>query len=168
MQQTSFPKSLSVWVNFSYNQNMFTLRPAQKQERWAIRRLIWEVGINPIGLNWRRFWVAVDENNVLVGCAQLKPHSDGCWEFASLAVKADKRGKGVAAVLIHKMKTLKSRPIYLMCRGGLVPFYQKFGFSEILESRDLPRHFQRIYTLSSWGRKIYPGWQGIAVMVNSA
>jgi hypothetical protein len=44
------------------------LRPATRADAGVIRSLIHTVGINPIGLNWRRFILAVDERDVMLGC----------------------------------------------------------------------------------------------------
>ena len=55
---------------------MFTLRSATAADFPAIRKLIWQVGINPIGLDWRRFVLAVDEEGRLLGCGQIKPHRE--------------------------------------------------------------------------------------------
>src|SRR3989304_5329525 len=62
------------------------LRPETAADAGAIRSLIFRVGINPRGLDWRRFQVAVDPGGRLVGCGQVKPHADGSRELASIAV----------------------------------------------------------------------------------
>lgn len=38
----------------------FTLRTARAEDDAAIRKLIHQVGINPLGLHWERFILAVD------------------------------------------------------------------------------------------------------------
>jgi hypothetical protein len=35
------------------------------------------VRINPMDLDWRHFWLVVDQDDSLIGCGQIKPHSDG-------------------------------------------------------------------------------------------
>jgi len=65
---------------------MFSLRKATKEDSTFIRTLIWRVGINPMGLDWQHFVVAVHEHGVRIGCAQLKVHKDGSRELASVAV----------------------------------------------------------------------------------
>jgi len=74
----------------------YHLRPAQVKDAASIRRLIWQVHINPTGLDWHHFWVAVDAQDSLLGCGQLKPHGDGSLELASIAVQPQQRGKGIA------------------------------------------------------------------------
>ena len=72
-------------------QSAVTYRPAQASDEAAIKALIRAVNINPIGLKWQRFMVAVDENGRLIGCGQIKPHRDGPASF----------GRGNAAPLAH-------------------------------------------------------------------
>ena len=113
--------------------NIFTLRPATQADFPAIRRLIHEVGINPMALDWRRFTIAVDANDRLVGCGQVKPHKDGSRELASIAVLPEWRKQGVArAIILHLLET-QPRPLYLTCRGRLGPFYEKFGFQDVTD-----------------------------------
>jgi len=126
---------------------VFTLRPATQADFPAIRRLIHEVQINPMGLDWRRFSMAVDANDRLVGCGQVKQHQDGSLELASIAVLPEWRKQGVArAIILHLLET-HPRPLYLTCRGRLGPFYEKFGFQEVTASAELPPYFRRITRL---------------------
>jgi amino-acid N-acetyltransferase len=104
------------------------LRSASEMDFPAIKALIHEVRINPNGLDWRRFTVAETPDGQFIGCGQLKPHSDGTLELASLAVIPSQRGKGVARVIIQKLTAAAPRPLYLTCRSQLGPFYEKFGF----------------------------------------
>jgi N-acetylglutamate synthase-like GNAT family acetyltransferase len=76
----------------------WTLRRARQPDAPAIRRLIRQVGINPLGLDWRRFLIAVDAGGQLVGCGQVKPHADGSLELASIAVQPAWRGFARAAL----------------------------------------------------------------------
>jgi ribosomal protein S18 acetylase RimI-like enzyme len=67
-----------------------------------------------------------------LGCGQIKPHSDGSRELASIAVQVQARGQGLArAVIVELLAREKTRPIYLMCRARLVPLYVIFGFHVI-------------------------------------
>ena len=122
----------------------YTIRVATKQDFAAIRRLIHAVSINPTGLNWRHFLVAVTPDNVLLGCGQVKRHFDGSHELASIAVVEQVRGQGVARAVIQKLlEREKVRPIYLMCRARLELLYVKFGFRAIGVS-EMPPYFKRI------------------------
>ena len=64
----------------------YSIRKATRGDAAFIRRLIWQVGINPLGLDWQRFVMAVHGHGVRIGCAQLKMHKDGSRELASVAV----------------------------------------------------------------------------------
>jgi N-acetylglutamate synthase-like GNAT family acetyltransferase len=119
------------------------LRPALEADFKDIKDLIYEVGINPTGLDWRRFIVAETPNGQFVGCGQLKPHADRTLEMASIAVKSDWRGKGIARIIIQNLMDAAPRPLYLTCRSELGPFYEKFGFRGI-DGDELPKYFRRI------------------------
>ena len=124
----------------------FTLRAATQAEAGAIRDLIHEVGINPMALDWRRFVAAVDAQGKMIGCGQLKPHGE-VVELASLAVVEEWRGRGVGRALMDHLMEAGPRPLYLMCRSGLGPLYEKFGF-RALEIQEMPRYFQRMAKLA--------------------
>lgn len=125
----------------------FRLRPATRQDFTAIRALIRETGINPLGLEWSRFLVAESAAGEFIGCAQLKPHSDGSLELASLAVIPAWRGRGVARALIEAQLSAAPRPLYLTCRAELGPFYEQFGFHP-LRREAMPPYFQRLSRLA--------------------
>lgn len=124
---------------------MAKLRPADRGDAPAIRSLIWKVGINPTGLDWRRFIVIADEGGQLLACGQIKPHG-GIRELASLAVQPEARGQGLASAIICHLKEQSGPPLYLMCASHLAEFYKKFGF-RVLEEREIPASFSRFDTL---------------------
>jgi N-acetylglutamate synthase-like GNAT family acetyltransferase len=108
------------------------IHPATRKDNAAIRALIRRVRINPTGLAWERFVVAINDTGELTGCGQIKSHADGSCELASITVKEDSRGRGVARAIIEELLRKESfRPLYLMCAGELEPFYQRFGFQRI-------------------------------------
>ncbi len=49
-----------------------------------------------MGLDWKRFVVAVNDQDEMIGCGQLKPHGQDVLELASIAVYPEHQGKGVA------------------------------------------------------------------------
>jgi N-acetylglutamate synthase-like GNAT family acetyltransferase len=125
----------------------FIIRPADRNEFPEIVSLIHSVHINPFGLNWRCFLVAVTEKNELLGCGQIKRHSDGSCELASIAVQKQRRNQGLARSVIEELlRREKKRPVYLMCRGQLQTLYEKFDFHAI-GSKEMPPYFKRIYLL---------------------
>ncbi len=126
---------------------MITIRPARETESRQITDLIHAVGINPMGLDWKRFVVAVNEQDEMIGCGQLKPHGADILELASLAVYPDHRGQGIARAIIEYLLKDSPRPLYLMCESSLGPLYEKFGFRGI-GYEQMPRYFQRISKLA--------------------
>jgi N-acetylglutamate synthase-like GNAT family acetyltransferase len=124
-----------------------TLRPARESESVQIRDLINLSGINPMGLDWRRFVVAVNGQDEMIGCGQLKPHGMDILELASLAVCPEHRGKGIGRAIIENLLKDSPRPLYLMCKSSLGPLYEKFNFRGIAYD-EMPRYFQRISKLA--------------------
>jgi amino-acid N-acetyltransferase len=125
----------------------FSIRPARETDDSQIRELIYLVGINPTGLDWKRFVVAVNDRDEMIGCGQLKPHGQQVLELASIAVYPDHQGKGVARAIIEHLLKDSPRPLYLMCQSSLGTLYEKFGFRDISYD-EMPRYFQRISKLA--------------------
>ena len=126
---------------------MSNIRPARETESAQIRDLIHLVGINPMGLDWNRFVVAVNDRDEMIGCGQLKPHGQEILELASIAVYPEHQGNGVARAIIEHLLKDSPRPLYLMCQSSLGPLYEKFGFQAISYD-EMPRYFQRMSKLA--------------------
>jgi N-acetylglutamate synthase-like GNAT family acetyltransferase len=124
------------------------LRAARESDFPAIKNLVYVTGINPVGLDWRRFIVAEAPDGQFIGCGQLKPHSDGTLELASIAVASNWRGQGVARGIIQRLLAEAPRPLYLTCRAALGVFYEKFGFRAVPEA-ELPRYFKRLKRMAN-------------------
>jgi N-acetylglutamate synthase-like GNAT family acetyltransferase len=123
------------------------IRPAAKDDARPIRTLVRSVRINPIGLDWRRFLLAVSPDGNMLGCGQIKFHADGSLELASIAVHPESRHTGVARRIITALLEREpARPIYLMCRSELESFYAQFGFA-VIDLDELPAYFRRIKRL---------------------
>jgi N-acetylglutamate synthase-like GNAT family acetyltransferase len=133
----------------------FSLRPATETDFPEIRALIHQVRINPTGLDWRHFTVAVEGAGQMIACAQLKPVSGGLTELASLAVRPAYRHQGIARALIEHLLAIGPRPLYLTCRSGLGEMYAKFGF-RVLESKETPPYYRRLQRLAG----IFLGMRG--------
>jgi N-acetylglutamate synthase-like GNAT family acetyltransferase len=127
--------------------NPFTLRSAQAVDAPAIHALVHAVGINPTGLDWRRFVVAVAPDGTLIACGQVKPHRDRSRELASIAVVPEWRGRGAASAIIERLLEDNPGPIYLTCRASLGHFYERFGFF-IAPEAHLPPYFGRLRFLA--------------------
>jgi len=134
-------------LTLANNMTNFSLRPAREAEAAQIKDLIHFVGINPMDLDWKRFIVAVNDQDEMIGCGQLKPHGKDILELASLAVYPEHQEKGVGRALIEYLLNDSPRPLYLMCESSLGPFYERFGFLGI-SYEEMPRYFQRISKLA--------------------
>jgi len=121
----------------------YKLRKALEGDSGRIKKLVIEADINPSGLDWRRFTLAVDEEDNLLGCGQLKPHGKAVLELASIAVRPSYQNQGIARAIIENLLEGSPRPIYLMCTSSMGPLYEKFNFHKLDYDR-MPRYFQRI------------------------
>jgi N-acetylglutamate synthase-like GNAT family acetyltransferase len=125
----------------------YRLQAATPAQQGAIKALVRAARINPLGLDWRRFVVALDENGLVIGCGQVKPHRDGSWELASIVVAPVWRGQGVARAIIEHLLAGSPRPLWLTCVSPLVPFYTRFGFHEVISPAEMPPYFRRVSRL---------------------
>jgi amino-acid N-acetyltransferase len=125
----------------------FVLRRAGAREQGLIWRMVIGAGLNPLHLRWNNFILAEDAQREIVGCGQVKTHKDGSRELASIYVKPEARGRGVAHAIIEKLLAGAASPIWLTCRRELVDFYRRFGFEEILSAEEMPAYFRRVKRL---------------------
>jgi N-acetylglutamate synthase-like GNAT family acetyltransferase len=135
---------LQLWLRLVYLVE-FIIKPASEEDLKDIRSLVRKARINPTGLDWRRFLVAVTASGEVIGCGQIKPHGRDIREIASIAVKPDYQRKGVARAMITQLIAGNPSPLYLMCRSGLEDFYKKFGFFA-LATQEMPTYYRRIAT----------------------
>jgi len=141
----------------------YEIRPAREAEAAQIKDLIHMVGINPTGLDWKRFLVAVYGPGEVIGCGQVKPHGEDILEMASIAVHPNHRGKGVARAIIERLLAESPRPLYLMCIEHNGPMYEKFGFTAV-EGAAMPKYFQRIKKLFSVAKAMRRAEEDLLVM----
>jgi amino-acid N-acetyltransferase len=121
----------------------YIFRYAVESDAKPISDLIHLVEINPSGLDWKRFLVAVDNRGAVIGCGQIKPHGREIRELASIAVHPEYRGKGIASAIIRQLLDENPRPLYLMCMSHNGGLYEKFGFRSIKDGQ-LPSYFKRL------------------------
>ena len=140
-----------------------TLRPAVEEDFPVIVELIREVQINPMGLDWRRFVVAVDGSGMMRGCGQLKPHGKEIVELASIAVVPSDRGKGIARAIIEYLIAKAPRTLYLTCRSGLQSFYEKWGFRVIVLD-EMPPYFRRLSRFANTMLGVFEPGESLLVM----
>ena len=120
-----------------------SLRPATINDQQKIIAIINKVRINPRNLNWERFIIAED-NGVMVGCGQIKPHGDGTKELASIAVEPEYQGKGVGTLIMNALLEREPGELYLTCLRHNVTYYEKFGFRE-LKFEEFPPYMKRMF-----------------------
>ncbi len=143
----------------------FFLRRATADQQKAIKQLIRQVRINPIGVKWQQFTIALNKDGEMIGCGQVKSHRDGSRELASIAVKKGWRKQGIARTIIEHLMNNHAPPLWLTCRSRLVPFYQKFGFVEIKELAEMSPYFRRLSRLARLMLRFSKSSDYMAVMV---
>jgi amino-acid N-acetyltransferase len=142
----------------------YRLRLASEDDAPNIKGLVYAARINPTGLDWRRFTVAISPSGEMIGCVQIKPHRDGSRELASLVVAPAWRGQGVARLLVEQFISAHPGRLYLTCRAGLGGFYKKFGFRVAAETEMTP-YFRRLSRLAKVIGFIGLEQEGLLVMV---
>ena len=145
----------------------FSLRKATEEDFTRIKELIREGQINPMGLDWDRFIVAVTDTDEVIGCAQIKPHRDGSQELASLVVTESWQGRGVAKKLMNSLIESHNGDLYLMCQSSLGPFYQQFDFVSV-EENEMPKYFRRISKLVSFVEPLTKRGETLLVMIHKS
>ncbi len=151
-------------------QHAAPIRPATAADQPAIRALVLAARLNPTGLDWRRFLVAVDPEAGarIVGVAQVKPHRDGSRELASLAVVPGRQGAGIGAALVRALLARETGPLYLMCAGPLAGYYTRFGFRHVGPAA-LPPYFRRVHRAARIaGATVFRGLGDLAIMRREA
>jgi amino-acid N-acetyltransferase len=141
----------------------YRIRPAVSADAPAIRSLIRSTLINPLGIHWSRFIIAVDQDDRLIGCGQVKAHRDGSRELASIAVEPAWRQRGVASTIIERLMASHDEALYLTCRPQLETFYERFGFRAIREV-EMPAYFRQVYRLVRWLNWVSRRKQSMLVM----
>ncbi|MBL8100864.1 MAG: GNAT family N-acetyltransferase [Anaerolineales bacterium] len=124
----------------------FEIRSARESEFAQIKNLIQLVGINPSGLDWKRFVVAVNDEGKVIACGQIKPHSGDILELASIGTHPDYERKGIASAIVTELLKTPTRPLYLICMEHNGSFYERFGFRSIDED-EMPKYFRRLKKL---------------------
>ena len=143
----------------------FQLRVAAAADQPTIKQMVKSAHLNPMGLDWRRFTLAVTADDQIVGCIQHKPHRGGAVELASLVVVKGWRRKGVARQLIDHLKETAGSPLWLMCASRLTKFYEPFGFRQVTLGRPMPRYFRWMLRLAYLFNRVTPPNQTLAIMV---
>jgi len=120
---------------------LIRIESAEREAQAEIRAMIRAGRLNPLGIDWRRFLLAIAEEGEIVGCVQVKQHRGGARELASLYVKPAKRGRGIGSSLIRRVLGQEDPPLWLTCRVRLVAYYERFGFQVVDDVQEMPGYF---------------------------
>jgi len=123
------------------------IRRATQADQSAIQHMVRQAGLNPFNVRWSNFAVAEDDGQV-IGVGQLRPHSDGSRELASLVVAPDSRRRGIGGQLVRALLADQRPPIFLFCEHDLEGYYARFGFQLVLRSA-LPKPLARMHRLAN-------------------
>jgi N-acetylglutamate synthase-like GNAT family acetyltransferase len=119
-----------------------TIRPATENDQPAIRRLIADVRLPRMNLQWPNFVVA-EEDGEMVGMGQVKSHGDGSRELASIAVVPKRQGQHIGTAVIKALLAREAGVVlHLSCRRELEGYYDRFGFRRV-EPAEYPPYFRR-------------------------
>ena len=141
----------------------YSLRPATADDERLIKGFVREADLNPLDLDWRRFTVAENGAGEVVAIGQIKTHRDGSSELASIVVRPDHRGQGLARAVIERLMASHSDDLYLMCAARLGPLYEKFGFRAV-EEPEMPRYFRRLNKLAGLADWLRQGGDTLLIM----
>lgn len=123
------------------------IRHSRRDDAHKIASMVKAARLNPLGVRWERFRVAIDSSEDVIGCAQVKGHRDGSRELASLVVRGKWRGRGVGRALVKALQEEHGPPLWLTCRSSMVPYYQRFGFVELEAGVYKPAYFRWVSRL---------------------
>jgi N-acetylglutamate synthase-like GNAT family acetyltransferase len=130
------------------------IRPATQDDQPAIRRVIAEVHLPRMNLQWPNF-VVVEEDREIVGMGQVKSHRDGSRELASIAVVPKRQGDGLGTAVIEALLGREVRAVlHLSCRRELETYYERFGFSRV-EPAEYPPYFRRATRMANLVTRLF-------------
>jgi N-acetylglutamate synthase-like GNAT family acetyltransferase len=102
-----------------------------------------------MSLNWPNFVVAQEDDKFdgeVVGVGQVKAHSDGSRELASIVVVPARQGSGIGSAVIRTLIASHSGSLHLTCRRELQGYYERFGFRRLSRTQ-YPPYFGRMIPL---------------------
>jgi amino-acid N-acetyltransferase len=132
------------------DQLAIAIRRATERDQQAIRALVHSERLNPTGLNWPNFRVAVIGGGI-IGAVQMRKHSDGSRELASLVVSKEARGYGIASRMIDAMLAEHHEPVWMITAEPYAGAYSRWGF-EPIEARMAPAKVRRNHLMGSLAR----------------
>lgn len=112
------------------DQQAIVFRRAVEHDQPAIRALVHSERLNPTGIKWPNFLIALMGDRI-VGAAQIRKHSDGSRELGSLVVAKDARGRGIASRMIDALLAEERGPVWLVTPESMANIYRQWGFERI-------------------------------------
>jgi N-acetylglutamate synthase-like GNAT family acetyltransferase len=101
-----------------------------------------------MNLQWPNFVVA-EEDGQVIGVGQVKSHSDGSRELASIAVIPGRQREGIGTAVISELLAREAGVVlHLSCRRELEGYYKRFGFRR-LEQAAYPPYFRRTTSVAN-------------------
>lgn len=134
------------------DQLAIVVRRATERDHQAIRALVRSERLNPTGINWPNFLVAVAEGRI-IGAVQMRKHTDGSRELGSLVVAKEARGHGIASRLIDMLLAEDQEPVWLITTAPYAGAYSRWGFEQI-EARAAPAKVRLNHLMGSLARII--------------
>ncbi|WP_292449640.1 GNAT family N-acetyltransferase [Mesorhizobium sp.] len=128
------------------------IRRAMERDQQAIRVLVHSERLNPTGLNWPNFLVAVIGGRI-IGAVQMRKHTDGSRELGSLVVAKEARGHGIASRLIDALLAEDQEPVWIITSEPYAGAYARWGFEQI-EAWAAPVKVRRNHLMGSLVRII--------------
>jgi len=132
------------------DQLAIAIRRATERDQRAIRTLVHSERLNPTGLHWPNFLVAVIGGRI-IGALQMRKHSDGSRELGSLVVSKEARGYGIASRMIDAMLAEDCEPVWMITAEPYAGAYKRWGFQAI-EKRKAPAKVRRNHLMGTLAR----------------
>ena len=121
------------------------VRRARADDQPVITALVRQARLNPADLQWQRFVIAERDGHA-VGVAQLRRHSDGSNELASLVVEPASRGHSGATHMVDALLADERGPVYTLIDRRFVHHFVRWRFTPVDPSQ-LPRSVFRVYRI---------------------
>jgi amino-acid N-acetyltransferase len=151
--QTGLPKHASAWLASRSNRAVWcdnrrvqvVVRRARPDDQPVITAMVRRARLNPAGLHWEQFVVG-ERGGRAVGVAQLRRHSDGTKELASLVVEPGAREDGIATQMVDALLAGETAAVYALIDRRFVGHFARWDFRQAGRS-ELPRSVSRIYLI---------------------
>ena len=108
-------------------------RKAVVDDAQTIKQMVYGEWLNPIGLDWRNFWV-IEREQTVIACVQLRPWGN-FKELSSLVVLSDYRKNGIGTYLAKSAIEQANTSVYLSCGSNLKSFYRRCSFKQVSRSK---------------------------------